>query len=112
MTLWRTVARQLSQTATRNAFAGYNSRGDASFSTTATTFPVRVAGDQRLVKGPDGRDVLARTAVYVGPSSTGGTPSFTVQDRITLPDDTTPPIVNVETYPEVDGVTFQVVRCG
>jgi hypothetical protein len=112
MTLWRTLAGQLSQTATRNAFAGYNSRGDPSFSTSATTFPVLVAGKQGLTKGPSGRDVLYRQEVYVGPSSTGGTPNFTVQDRVTLPDATTPPIVNVGTFPERSGVSFQVLYCG
>lgn len=112
MTLWTALERRFDQTVTRNAFASYNTRGDRSYSTMANTYVARVEGVQDLVKGPDGRDVIARTRVFVGPTSTGGVPAFTVQDKITLPDNTTPNILNVATLRDRSGVNHQVVYLG
>lgn len=92
---------------------GVSFYGDPSVSTSASTYAARVEGKQHLVKGPDGRDVLARTVVYVGTTSTGGTPSgIGVNDLITLPDGSTPPILAVDTMRDGNSVHHAVVHCG
>jgi len=50
------------------------------------------------------REVVAKARVYFS-----GVPGWGMSDRITLPDGTTPVILNIETYPDEDGEHHQVV---
>lgn len=104
---------RMDQTVTLKAFAGYNAYGDASFSTASATHQARVEGVQRLVKGPDGRDTLATTRVFVGTSTASTAPSITIDTQVTLPDGTKPPILAVDTHRKLSGGTdHQVVYFG
>jgi hypothetical protein len=100
------------QTLTVNAISARNLYGDPAYSTTATTYPCRVDGFQHLVKAGDGRDVIARTVAYVGTTSTGGTPSIGLQDKVTLPDGTIPKILSIDTFRDLSGLNHQAVHCG
>jgi len=109
VTIAAALRARMDQTITVHATAGYNSRGDASWSTTAVTYEARVEAKTRLLKGALGRDQLATTTVYVGLSSTGAVPSIGQQDRVTLPDGTTPTLVRVDTLRDRTGVHHQVL---
>lgn len=73
----------------------------------ATSYSARVVDKAQKIRDPDGQEVLARTVVWVQ-----GTPTVTPQDRITLPDGTTPPILNAEKYPDESGDHHVKVFCG
>lgn len=80
---------------------------------TAVSYDARVVYKQRLVKDTQGREVLATTIVYVAPTSSGGLPTGKPDETLTLPDGTTPNILNVAKYPGEDG-TYETVTyyCG
>ena len=89
------------------------SAGGATTYGTSVSYPARVERRNQLVKGGNGRDVLATTVVYVGSNTTGaGLPSATPQSRITLPDGTTPPILAVDRQDDLSGAHHEVVFCG
>ena len=100
------------QTLTRYAYSGRLFTGDPSFSTSATTYPCRVEGKQHLVKGGDGRDVLASMVVYVAPTSTGGIPVIALQDKIVLPDTSVAKLLAIETPRDLEGVSHLALWCG
>ena len=107
------VHRRMDQTVTVSVHSGMNTYGDPQYSTGTASHKARVEGTQRLVKGPDGRDVMARTVVYVGYTTAGVAPTITVQSKLTLPDATTPPIIAVDTLRMRSGGTdHQVVYLG
>jgi len=112
MTLTRALRARLDQTITVNAFASRNIVGDPTYSTAATTYTAREEKRQHLTVGTDGRDVMARGLVFVGLSSTGGAPSIKVNDKVTLPDGTAPPLVNVETLRDRTSVNHVVLHYG
>jgi hypothetical protein len=56
---------------------------------------------------------MATTVLYVGPTTAGVAPTITVQSKLTLPDDTTPPILAVETHRgRTGGTDHQVIYLG
>jgi len=112
MTLHRVLRGRLNQTVTVAAYAGNNAYGDASYASSATTYVARVEGKQHEVVDTRGQDVLARGMVFIGPTSTGGLPAVKVQDKVTLPDGTTPPLLAVDTVRDRDGVNHQVLHYG
>jgi len=95
----------MDQTVTVKAHSGYNSVGDVQFSTASASHKARVEKVQRMVKGPDGRDVLATTRVFVGCTTAGVAPTITVQSKVTLPDGNAPPVLAVETHRKLTGGT-------
>lgn len=99
MTMPGPLLHRMRQQISRRAFTGFSVRGDPTFSTAVTRYPARTEGYQHLVTGKDGRDVMSKTVTYIGPSSSGD-PVFTVEDRIILPDGTTPRILAVDSYPD------------
>jgi hypothetical protein len=112
MTLNRVLRARLNQTITVNAFASRNLVGDPTYSTSATTYTAREEQRHHQTVGPDGRDVLSRGLIYVGLSSTGGTPSIKVNDKVTAPDNTIRPLVNVETLRDRTGIHHQILHYG
>ena len=106
---------RMDQTVTVYAHRGYNSVGDVQFSTASASHKARVEKVQRLVKGPDGRDVIATTRVCVGYTTAGVAPTVTVQSKLVLPDGTSPPILSVDTHRKMVGTAgtdHQSVWCG
>lgn len=93
------LRRRLTQTVTKYAFAGYKANGDPRLSTSPVSYPARMENSQHLVTGRDGRDVLAKSVTYLGPSSSGD-PTFMVEDKIVLPDGTSPRILAVDSNPD------------
>jgi len=100
----------MDQTVTRNAFTGYGAGGEPSYSTSASTFKARFEPLLEMVVGAGGREVVAKGVFIVAETSTGGTPNFGIQDKITDPDSKTPKILRVETVRHFrDGVDHQMV---
>lgn len=112
MALHAALQKRFEQTVTVKAHAGYNSRGDMTFATSASTHKARWDGKQHLVKGPDGRDVMAQGTLYVGPTSTGGAPALTVNAELTLPDGKKARILAVDTVRDRSAVNHQAVHLG
>ena len=63
-------------------FVSYSAHGAPSYSGTGTTHPVRFENRFQMIKGSDGRDIVARGKLILGPSSTGGLPRMTVQSKV------------------------------
>lgn len=85
------------ETITHEEFGGRNSYSKRSFGSPAN-YSARVVKINKLVKASDGGEVLSTTQVWIQ-----GTPTVTPEDRITLPDGTTPIILSVEKYPDDNG---------
>ena len=64
----------------------------------AASYSARVVYKNDLVRADDGAEKVSKGYVWIQ-----GTPSVTPQDRITLPDGTTPTILSVEEFPDEDG---------
>jgi hypothetical protein len=84
-------------TVSHAALASRDGYGKPTFGT-ATSYSARVLNRHVLVKDRQGREVIARTVVWLA-----GTPTIDPEDRVTLADGTTPPILAVEKYPDEAG---------
>lgn len=114
MALSAALVRRFAQTVTLSTMTSMDPYGTATYGT-AKTYKARVEQRREYLKGPDGREVLAHTVVYVGPTSTGGYPPRTLAPfgKIVLPDGTSPGIVAIEENPAADGTRHHtVVYCG
>ena len=88
----------MDQTCTVTTFSAKNEVGDRSVSG-AVTYPCRQEIKQHLVINTQGQEVVSRSKVFVGESSTGGLPTgFTPDDLFTDPDGNTPPVLSVDTF--------------
>lgn len=83
----------------------YTQYGAKQFATGTSKVRCRVVQKSRLVRTADGREVFARGKVYLY-----GDPGITNEDKITLPDGTTPEIVFIESYPDDQGDHHQVLH--
>lgn len=101
------------QTVTLREWLSDNTYGAPQYGTPVTC-EARVERKVRLVKGPDGRDVLSNTQVYLGFTATGGPPVLTPRTKVTLPDSTEfASILFIESLPDETGTAYtQVVSCG
>jgi len=89
----------LNQHVTIAPATGLDSEGMRTYGT-AVTVDALVIGKQKLVLDSQGRDVVSSAQVYLD-----GTAVVTTESKITLPDGTTPVILAVSVYPDLDGVT-------
>ena len=87
----------MKQTVTVKAKTSRDSHGKPTFGS-GTDWKARVAFKAEWLRDPEGRAVLAKGAVWFL-----GAPAVTVEDQITLPDGTTPPILFVERPPDQTG---------
>ena len=94
ITAWASLMRQKVTIASTDS---YNAVGDKTY-TTGKTYSARVVYGLHQVVDASGREVTAAGKIYIGQSSTGGLPSVTPNCKVTLPDDSTPPIINVSRY--------------
>lgn len=83
------------QIAGRSSHSNY---GEPTFGSN-TSYRARVVNKPRFVRIDDSHTLAIKTEVWL--ASTGGT--ITVDDRITLPDGTTPPIAMVEQFGDAQG---------
>lgn len=86
---------------------GHSAYGTAAYSTSGSTYRARVVTKPGFVRTSQGETVEARTVAWI--ASTG---TITVDDKVTLPDGTSPPLALVERYADEDGnnhckVTFR-----
>ena len=84
----------MKQTVTIEAAMGPDNYGQQTLAA-GVVYQARVINKLVLVKDNTGREVMSKHQVWLAEN-----PTVTVNDRITLPDLTTPPILSVETYPD------------
>lgn len=77
---------------------GHSNYGVPTWST-GTTYRARIVHKPRFVRVDEAHTLAIRHDVWI--ASTGNT--ITADDRITLPDGSTPPILAVERYEDADG---------
>lgn len=82
---------------TVQAVSGRDAYGKPTYAT-GTAYDARVVYKNKIVVSPDGREVTARGVVYCTATS-----QISTEDKITLPDLTTPQIINSELYPDESG---------
>lgn len=86
-------------TITHRTFAARDAYGKAVFSGSGTSYRARVSYEtKRTVSRVSGQDALANGVVWIA-----GTPTLKLDDEITLPDGTTPPIINWEMISDENG---------
>ena len=101
------------QTVTSKSLSTTSFYGAPSYSTSHSSWAARIEEGFHLVKGPSGEDVLARTVIYLIPTTGGTEPDIGTQDQITLPDGSTPDILSVERlYDDSTSLYYQAVHCG
>lgn len=64
----------------------------------------RVVAKPQVIRDKDGRERVSRARVFMG-----GAFGIDPKDRITLPDGTQPPILQVQKFPDEDGAHHEVV---
>ncbi len=73
---------------------------------TAQTVKCRIVRRPRMVRGPEGREEVSSTTIYVA-----GVKGIKIDDKITLPNwvagDDQPDILSVFTYPDEDGPYYE-----
>lgn len=99
ITAWASL---MNQSVTIASTSTMNAVGDITY-TTGKSYTARVVFGLHQVVDVNGREVTAAGKIYVGQTSTGGLPSVTPQAKVTLPDDSTPPIINISRYPDETG---------
>ncbi|HAM39998.1 MAG TPA: hypothetical protein DCP69_01330 [Candidatus Omnitrophica bacterium] len=80
----------------------YSSQGAAALEV-AVERKARVEDTRRLILARDGTQQVTRAVVFIE-----GPVIVTVDDQITLPDDTTPPIIAVNTVKDINGAVSHV----
>ena len=100
MALDKDFERCTTDTVKVEAVTGINDYGALSYSAAPSTHKAYIQAGNRLVVGPDGREVVSRATIFVLSTSA----AIGVQDRITLSGSTdTPRILNVDVLRDVDG---------
>lgn len=89
--------------------SGHNAYGEPTFAATTTNYRARIVEKRDFIRTGTGETLETSHVLWV--RSTGAT-SITTDDRITLPDGTTPQILMVEQYPDVDGEHHRKVILG
>jgi len=111
MTLDPELRALMTQSATVNRWTADSAYGVPLYSTAATVYPCRIVRKHQLVLDQQGRQVVSRTAVYLGPSSTG-TPNLTTRDKVTLSDGSEMDLLSVQKHVDDDGSDHHEVAYG
>lgn len=100
----------LSQEVTRVAYTGQDGYGQPAFGA-ATKIRCRIVYKPVILRGRGGgeatgviREVVASATVYCS-----GVVGWNLRDKITLPDGSQPPILEVRNYPDEDGSHHEMV---
>ena len=94
-------------TITRNAFASRDEYASPTYSTAVNSYRARVVYNQTLVRTFKGTEELSKCQAYI--NCTGSISPF---DKITLPDNTIPPILAIKILPDEEGTHHNVVYFG
>lgn len=89
--------------------SGFNSYGEPTFAATTTNYRARIVEKREFVRTASGETIEQVHLMWV--RSTGAT-SITVDDRITLPDGTTPQVLSVELFTDEDVEHHRRIRLG
>lgn len=92
----------MNSTVTISTRASHNNYGEPSYGS-GTGYRARIHAKDGFVRTADGETVEVATVVWVD-----STKAFTVDDRIALPDGTTPQVVSVERPFDEDGTQHHV----
>lgn len=112
MTLDPELAALMTQSVVIQRWVSDDAYGAPQYGATATTFPCRIVRKHQLVLDQQGRQVVSRSVVYIGPSSTG-TPNLTERDKITLSDGSQADLLSVQKHVDADGTDHhEVAYCG
>lgn len=97
MTLEQDFKALMPATITRAAYSSQDAYGKVTHGA-GTNFSARVLRKQEKVLDRDGNEKVANTVVWIY-----GSPAWDVRDKITLPDGTTPPILQIAVIPDEGG---------
>lgn len=97
----------LPQTVTVRTLASRNGDGSPAYSTAASTHQARVVNVNRQTRDEKGNVVQAGYVAWV--ASTG---VLSANSRITLPDGSSPPVLNVAVYPNENGNYYNKILFG
>lgn len=84
-----------------NAWATRNKNDESTYSPTTVSIPCRIQRKIVLIPSPDGKDVVSNGQIFVD-----GAAVITINDKITLPDGTTPQILNLYSSPDELGAAY------
>ena len=94
----------LGQTLTVYPYQSFNQYGEATFSTSGTTYAARIEEKPTMVINQFGEETIASHTVYV--NSTAG---IDLTSRVVLPDGSEPNLIRSDIQPDVDGTVHHVV---
>lgn len=86
---------------------GRGTDGAPSFSTSATTYRCRLVNSNAEVRDASGNVKVAKHEMWM--YSTG---SFSPESRYQLPDGSTPPVLSVDQFPDMEGAHHTRIRLG
>lgn len=111
MTIDRDILLMMNQTAAVSKYKSVAQEGGITFNTSKNYPCLREYGNH-LTTTKEGHDVTARMRIFVGPSSSGGFPTVTPQDKITI-SSSSPRIINADQYVDENGATYvECIHCG
>ena len=96
-----TVTKRLTSAGSRNLY------GVATYATLSSPFRGRYVRKNRLVRAFTGDERVSRSHFYFY-----GTPGLDPEDRVALPDGTSPPVLSVRRYPDENGAHHEVAYFG
>jgi hypothetical protein len=99
-------ADMLNQSVTLTEMASRDAYGMPSYGTPAS-YESRITYKDQLVRDKNGQEVVAKGFVWIQ-----GTPTITPEYQLTLPDNSTPPILTTETYYDDKGAHHVKVYFG
>jgi len=94
-------------TITRYAYASVDAYGKEPHPTASSTSSARVYNKQVLIRSMGGAQQVARTIAIVNCTGT-----IDPNDRITLPDGTSPVILSIDTVPDENGIHHNTIYFG
>ncbi|MFW6079000.1 MAG: hypothetical protein ACODAE_05225 [Gemmatimonadota bacterium] len=93
---------------TVNAFSTRDADGAATYSTAGSTYSALVDETPRRIRTAAGEEVVSAATVYLLSTSA----DIGVQDKLTLPDGSTPKILRTAEHADEDGTHHTVVHLG
>lgn len=101
----------MTQTITIAAVSSRDLYGKRTFAT-AVSYTARVVEQQVRVVDFEGRENVGTHTVWAHGHATSGVPNVGPDSRLTLPDGSTPAILNFSVYPDEDGDHHFKIVCG
>lgn len=84
-----------------NAYSGFDQYANPTWSTTASTYTALIVQKVKAVRDRAGVEKVSNVQIYLS-----GNTTINIEDKITLPDATTPLIIAVQKYPGFSGTNI------